>query len=136
MPAPFAALENRLSAAVAATFGEDFILHPYRATPGQRREPDPDRQPRSFQAEIDDRNAGSTSFARLGKSSGGTATSGGAPQFTTSNPKLFVDLDRLGGSMPQRLDRIRRVDTAVVYEVTNIAKDGQGRLTLDMVQVA
>ncbi len=136
MPSPFAELEDRLSAAVDAHFGEDFVHLPMmQATPNSRREPDASRSSSPFVAVIDDRNPGSTSFARLGSTSGGIAHHGGAPQFTTSQPKLFVEASAFA-SEPVRLDRIQRVDTGDVYEITNLAKDGQGRLVFDMVKVA
>ncbi len=137
MPSPFAALEDRLSAEVDRAFGESFVHLPMRQTTvNSARVADPDRAQRTVSAVIDDRTPGSASFARLGKTSGGVATSGGAPKFTTTSPTLFVDAAQFAGAVPARLDRIRRVDTGAVYDITNIGKDGQGRLKFDLVQVA
>lgn len=137
MSSPFDALEDRLSDAVDAQFAEPFTHLPMRQpTPNSRREPDGTRAAQTFQAVLDDRNPGGASFARLGASSGGVASSGGPPQFTASNPMLFVDARRLPAGLPVRLDRIRRAATGDVYEVGDIHKDGQGRWKLALVKVA
>lgn len=136
MPANFAALEDRLSAAVDAVFGESFRFIPMRQpTPNSRREADPGRAERTVIGVFDDRNPGSSSFARLGNTKGGVASSGGAPQFTSSNPMLFLDEVQMGGTRIERLDRFRRIDTGDVYEVTDITKDGQGRRKLVLAKV-
>lgn len=136
MPSAFAALENKLSREVDTVFGEDFVHLPMKqATPNSRRETNADLPQTVFVGVFDDRTPGSSSsFSRLGPTSGGHATSGGAPQFTGSSPMLFVD-DGQFDTAPARLDRIRRVDTGAVYEITNIAKDGVGRLMINLVQV-
>lgn len=137
MPNLFAALEDELSDAVDSMFAESWTHLPMsQPTPNSRREPDQARGPATFLATIDDRNPGSSSFARLGATSGGTASSGGAPQFSASNPILFVDERRLPGGLPVRLDRIKRIDTGDIYEVVDLHKDGQGRWKLAMVKVA
>jgi len=133
----WAGLEDRLSDAIDQVFGETFVHLPMRSqTPLSRREADPERASAPFQAVIDDRNPGSSSFARLGSRTGGIAGEHGAPQFTASNPMLFLEERRLPGGLPRRLDRIRRQATGDVYEVADVAKDGQGRWKLTLVKVA
>lgn len=137
MPALFAGLEDKLSREVDRVFGEAFRFLPmWQPTPNSRREPDTTRAERDVAAVLDDRNAGSTSFARLGATKGGIAGSGGPPEFTASNPMLFIDQAQLGGTRLDRLDRFRRVDTGFIYEVIDITKDGQGRMKLVMTRVA
>lgn len=137
MPSIFAELENELSDAIDDTFGEGFTFLPMiQATVNSRREPDPDRPSVPVQAVIDERNPGSSSFARLGATSGGTAASGGAPQFTATNPMLFLEERRMAAAgRPRRYDRFRRDDTGHVYEVTDVHQDGQGRLKLGLALV-
>lgn len=137
MPSLFAGLEDVLSNAIDETFAESWEFQPMRQpTVNSRREPDPDRVGVTLIAVMDDRNPGSSSFARLGSTSGGIASSGGAPQFTATNPMLFVDERRLGaGSRPRRYDRFRRTDSGHVYEVTDVHQDGQGRLKLGLALV-
>lgn len=137
MTTPFAALEDRLSDEIDRVFAEEWTHLPMRQpTPNSRRAPDPERSQQSFRAVVDDRNPGSSSFARLGSTSGGVAHSGGPPQFTASNPMLFVDERRLPGGVPVRLDRIRRHATGDIFEVVDVHKDGQGRWKMAMVKVA
>lgn len=137
MPAKFAALEDRLSAAIDGHFGERFIFMPMaQPTVNSRLGPDSSRSQFEFVAVLDDRNPGSTSFERLGRTSGGASTKGGKPEFTTSNPMLFFDGAAFGGGLPRRLDRFQRVDTGAVYELTAIEKDGQGRHKASLVKVA
>lgn len=137
MTAPFAALEDRLSDAVDAMFGEDWTHLPMaQPTPNSRRQPDATRGPAQFRATIDDRNHGSASFARLGATSGGVASHGGAPNFSASNPMLFVDERQFPAGIPVRLDRVRRTATGDVYEIADLHKDGQGRWKMALVKVA
>lgn len=138
MPARFAELEDRLSAAVDGMFGEVFRFHPMtQATVNSRLGPDTNRSIFLFTAVIDDRNPGSTSFARLGSTSGGTASRDAKPAYATSNPMLFFDISGFGDrTPPRRLDRVERLDTGAVYELTSIEKDGQGRFKAGMVRVA
>lgn len=139
MPSPFAALEDQLSDVVDGMFAEPFTFLPMtQPTVNSRLAADPGRAQQTVSGVLDDRNPGSTSFARLGKTSGGAATSGGPPQFSTTSPMLFIDERRFaGGVMPaRRLDRFRRNDTGDVFEVTNIERDGQGRWKLAMTKVA
>lgn len=137
MPAPFAALEDRLSAVIDRQFGEAFLFLPMtQATVNSRLQADAERQIFEFTAVIDDRNPGSTSFERLGRSSGGVSTRGGKPEFTTSNPMLFFDGSQFPNGVPRRLDRFQRVDTGAVYEITALEKDGQGRHKASLVKVA
>ena len=138
MPANFAALEDRLSAAVDAQFGEPFRFLPmHQPVTNARREQDSSRAVRNITAVFDDRNPGGTSFARLGSTSGGKAQSGGAPQFSASNPNLFVDeREFAAGQMPRHLDRFQRLDTGDVYEIASLDKDGQGRWKYALAKVA
>lgn len=137
MTSPFAALEDRLSDAIDGLFAETWTHLPMRQpTPISRRETDSGRTQQTFTAVMDDRTPGSASFARLGQTSGGIASGGGAPQFTASNPMLFVDERRFTSGIPVRLDRVRRHATGDIFEVVDITKDGQGRLKMAMVKVA
>lgn len=137
MTAPFAALEDELSDAIDTVFAEDWTHLPMaQPTPNSRRTPDPTRGQATFRATVDDRNPGSSSFARLGATSGGIASSGGAPQFSASNPMLFVDERRFPAGLPVRLDRVRRHATGDIFEIVDMHKDGQGRWKLAMVKVA
>lgn len=139
MPANFAALENTLSCAIDHMFGESFRFLPMtQATVNSRLAPDTTRDSAEIRAVLDDRNPGSTSFERLGRSSGGIASKSQTPQFATSNPMLFVDERQFfPAAMPaRRLDRIKRTETGDVYEITGLEKDGQGRWKIGLVKVA
>lgn len=137
MPSIFDGLENILSDAIDDTFATEWEFLPMRqATVNSRRESDPERPSVTVRATIDDRNPGSASFARLGSTSGGVAHSGGAPQFSASNPMLFIDERQMGpAGRPRRYDRWRSVDNGRVYEVTDVHQDGQGRLKLGLALV-
>lgn len=138
MPSLFAALEDRLSAAIDKQYGEWFVFLPMtQPTVNSRLGPDASRSSFRFFAVWDDSVPGSNSFERLGKSSGGTASSGGKPQFATSNPLIFFDGVQFGGVLPKRLDRAMREETGGVYEMTEAPKkDGQGRFRVALVKVA
>jgi hypothetical protein len=138
MPSVFAGLEDELSTAVDETFGESFVFLPMtQPTVNSRLGPDPTRLSFEFTAVIDNKSAGSNSFERLGKSSGGVASKGGTPQFVTSSPMMFFDSRQfVGAGLPRRLDRVRRADTGEVFEVTAIEQDGLGRHKASIVKVA
>lgn len=139
MPSMFAALEDQLSDVVDTMFAETFDFLPMtQPTVNSRLAADAGREMQTVVAVLDDRNPGSTSFARLGKTSGGVASSGGPPQFSTTSPMLFVDERRFsGGLMPaRRLDRFRRAQTGDVFEVTGLERDGQGRWKIGLTKVA
>lgn len=139
MSALFAAFEDQLSDAVDGMFAETFTFLPMaQPTVNSRLAADGSRSQQTVSGVLDDRNPGSTSFARLGKSSGGVATSGGPPQFSTTSPMLFIDERRFAGGVmaARRLDRFCRVATGDVYEVTGIERDGQGRWKIGMTKVS
>jgi hypothetical protein len=138
MPSPFAALEDQLSTAVDSVFAEDFVFLPMsQPTPNSRRGVDNTRTGRTFKAVFDDRIPGATSFARLSSRNKNEPKGDGPPSFKASQPLIFFDERYFsGGDFPQRLDRVRRVDTSAVYEITGVEKDGQGRWKLPLTQVA
>lgn len=138
MPSVFAGLEDQLSLAVDQVFAERFSFQPMaQATPNSRREPDAGRTGRDFSAVFDDRIPGATSFARLSSRNKNEPKGDGPPSFKSSAPLLFVDERQFsGGDFPRRLDRVRRSDTGVVYEVMGVEKDGQGRFKMPLTQVA
>ena len=138
MPSPFAALEDQLSSAVDAVFAEDFVFLPMsQPTPNSRRAADGTRTGRAFKAVFDDRIPGATSFARLSSRNKNEPKGDGPPSFKASQPLLFFDERQFaGGDFPHRLDRMRRVDTGAIYEITGVEKDGQGRSKVTLAQVA
>lgn len=138
MPSVFAGLEDALSDAVDATFGELFDFIPMaQVNVNGRPAPDGSRTVQRFTAVIDNRDPGSTSFERLGSTGGGHASKGGPPSFTATNPMLFFETRHLAANTnPRRLDRVKRIDTGEVYEIKAVEQDGQGRLKAGLTKVA
>jgi hypothetical protein len=126
MPSLFAALEDRVSDTVDAVMGEPVTWTPMRAAPsGGRRTVDPDRAPLTFTAVFD-------SGPHVSKALGAVERT--ATRVSMDKPSVSVDLRRLAGRLPVRLDRITRA--GVVYEINDVqAPDGEGRLMLSLDRV-
>lgn len=137
MPSLFDDLENEISDDVDAQFGAEWEHVPMsRATPNSRPGEDASRLRSTVVAVFDDRVPGAGSFARLGNTSGGTASPSATPQFTMTNPMLFVDARRFLYGQPRHGDRFVRADNGFVYEVAGIEPDGQGRLKMPLALVS
>lgn len=128
MPTAFAAHEDRLFAACEAAFGEEFTVLPYAAAPGGGvRAPDPGRLAVTVPAIFQNPLYRSREF--------GSEARGSTPA-TMDKPSVSIDARHLTSWHPQRLDRLRRVATGDVYEISNVQRDGEGRWLLAVKHIA
>lgn len=126
MASAWPAIEDGLSDAVDAAFAEGLELRPMIALPNARPSSDPDRSTRLVSGVFDEKSskveaqgAGLHEFARV---SHGLAT---------QKPIASIDQRQFAnGELPRRLDRLQRVATGDVYEISEVDPDGQGRLKL------
>jgi hypothetical protein len=121
MPSPFAALENLVSSSCDAVFGERWILEPMMAAPGGgRRTVDAARASVELTGIYSGPNKRSTEF--------GTEARGSVPRLVE---ETFVSIDVRqvpDGDRPRRFDRLTRVDTGQVYEISHAERDAEGRI--------
>ena len=129
MPSLFAALEDRLSDTIDHVFGEPFEFRPYVAVvPNVRPAADNSRAVRPVFGAFDEPSFNSTEV--------GTDVRGGS-RFSMRKPSLSIDVRQfLAGQKPQRLDRLLRIDTGKVYEVSDVKQDGEGRYKLMLHEVS
>lgn len=119
MAAIFSALENRVSDAVDRLFGESFGFSPMMLPANVNARPvvDPDRLTSTVTGIFDAR---SRSVSTVGPQQG--------PGVSAPGPWLSLD-DRQfdSGQPPRRNDRLKRLTTGEVYEISEITVDGLGR---------
>jgi hypothetical protein len=128
MPSPFAALEDAMSEAVDEQFAEAFEYRPYTAGPGGGRGgPDASRPLMAIRGVFFDKSYNSKAFGDEER----TAT-----RMTLRHATLSVDKRQLAHhDPPRRADRVKRVDTGVVYEIAEVGEDGHGRHKLRLVEI-
>lgn len=121
MPSIFAALENRVSDSCDAFFGEQWVLEPMMAAPGGgRRTVDAARASVEVAGIYSAPNKRSTEF--------GTEARGSVPRLVEETT-VSIDVRQVpDGDRPQRFDRIRRIDTGQVFEISHSERDGEGRI--------
>lgn len=123
MPSLFSSLENKLSDAVDAKFGEQFEFQPM--TPGAsggRPSVDASRATRQVVGIFDDRSFSSRSFGDVART---------AMQVTLRHQWLSIDKRQfLDGQMPRQKDCFKRLDTGTTYSVAEVNQDGEGRYKL------
>jgi hypothetical protein len=127
MPSAFAVIEDRLFEACEATFGEAFEHLPYAGAPGGGlRTPDASRVGCTLTGIFQSPLYTSTQL--------GSEARGSTPA-TMEKPAVSIDQRRFVNGPPQRLDRLRRVSTGEVYEISNVQRDGEGRWLLAVKRV-
>lgn len=121
MPSPFAALENRVSESCDAVFGEQWMLEPMMAAPGGgRRTRDASRAEVELTGIYSAPNKRSTEF--------GTEARGSVPRLIEETT-VSIDVRQVpDGDRPRRHDRLRRVDTGQVFEISHAERDAEGRI--------
>lgn len=126
MPSVFSAMEDQLSDAVDATFGEQFEFQP--KTPGAgggRPSVDPSRAVREVNGIFDDRSFSSKSFGDVART---------AMQVSLRHQWLSIDKRQfLDDQQPRQKDGFKRLDTGVTYSVAEVTQDGEGRYKLRLV---
>lgn len=126
MPSLFSGLENKLSDAVDATFGEQFQFQPMvPGASGGRPSADESRATRQVIGVFDDRSFSSKSFGDVART---------AMQVTLRHQWLSIDKRQfLDGQMPRQKDSFKRLDTGTTYSVAEVTQDGEGRYKLRLV---
>lgn len=128
MASAFAAIENRMFESCEATFGEEFDHLPFVAAPGGGiRSPDASRLGATVTGIFESPLYRSKEF--------GSEARGSTPA-TMDKPAVSVDERRFVNGPPQRHDRLRRVATGEVYEISNVQRDGEGRWLLAVKRIA
>jgi len=125
MPSVFAALEDKAWAQWNRVMAEDFEHRPQMAAPGGgRRSVDETRPVRLLTAVLEIKEHRSTEF--------GSEARGSMP---ATLQKTWAHLDTaqlVGGARPERLDQIARIQTGDIYEISQVERDGEGRLKLSL----
>lgn len=129
MPGPFAALENRLSEACDAQFGEAFEFRPMLSgAGGGRRSADGDRAVKTVTGIFDDRSFNSQALGAVERT---------ASQITLRHAWLSVDRRQFtAGQIPRRFDRFHRTGTERLYEAAEVQEDGEGRFRVRLTDVS
>lgn len=125
---PFDILEDRMSDAIDDVMAESFVFRPvYRPTDVNVRPiTDPDRSDRGVVGVFDAR-------TRIVASQPGSRISKGGLELSSPTPNVSIDSRQFDSSEhPRRSDQLLRVATGVLYEISNVADDGQGRYALDL----
>jgi hypothetical protein len=121
VPSVFDALEDAVSDACDATFGEYFDVQEMVTAPNVRptaAAADPVRVTGIF----DDRE-------RAQMLQGFRGGYGNGPGVTSPSPRVSIDIRAFGGApVADRLWQVTRVDTGEVFEVSDAKPDGEGRV--------
>lgn len=126
MPSNWPALEQKLSSAVDATYGEAFLFRPMTQPANGSPAADGTRSEKTIEAVFDEK---SKHFEALGNTLGDFARVSAG--MSAGAPYLSVDENEFtAGELPRRLDRFRRATSGDVYEAADIKPDGQGRLKI------
>ncbi len=127
MPTPFDELEDAVSEACDALYGEDFVTRPMLAGVNVKAVPDPERVSVGFRGIFDERglhheasSGGLTDFKRISVGRDDTA------------PALSVDDRELTRLARRPRDQIVRLATGSVYDISRLVPDGLGRTILKL----
>ena len=129
MPSKFAAMAARAGAAVDRTFGEDFDYLPYVATdPNARAVVDGSRAVTRIKAAYSAPHARATAGPARHPS---VELTRGA--HATNRPSAEFDIAQLPYEV-RHGDRLKRIDTGVVYIISEPRRNGMGRVIVDLNQ--
>ncbi len=125
MTSVFAALEDKAWSQWHRVMAEAFEHRPQTAAPGGgRRSADASRPIRTLTAVFEIKEHRSTEF--------GSEARGSMPA-TLQKTLAHLDTSQLaGGSRPERLDQLVRTQTGDIYEISQVERDGEGRLKLSL----
>jgi hypothetical protein len=124
-PSVFAALEDEMSALCDQTFGEQFEYRPYLEGPGGGRGgADGSRPVVTITGVFSDKSYEAKSFGEVERTSS---------RMTLRHAKLSIDRRLIDA--PRRSDRVKRIDTAAVYEIAEINEDGEGRWKFRLIEL-
>lgn len=124
MASLFAAIENAAFKELERVFSEPFEFRPYKAVAGGARFPDDARAVRQVIGIRDAKPFKSTEF--------GTESRGSIPGRFDRIHLNFDIAQFADGQLPQRFDRFKRLDTREVYEASDVERDAEGRLKINI----
>lgn len=128
MASVFAALEDQLSAACDATFGEQFEMRPMKyGAGGGRRAPDPDRTTATITGIFEAPIYKSTEF--------GTEARGSMPALLNRTMLSVAAQEFSAFGPPRQYDVAARLSTGDIYEISVVERDAEGRYRLGIKQI-